>query len=186
MKIAVCKSRVRFDLKTECPRVTYGLFGTNVAKHTCFTLENVTPVMVCVATLGQGPLRQSTKHFGLKTYKSGAFPSKGPNLRCRLSSRPSHQSVGHFRLKAQSVQHFRLKAGPGRPDAPNKPSESHSGHIWRQAAQMLKMRPLRPLLAMSGARAPRCSNRAPEIHSDVESAQLASWRAPQQVTSRRR
>ncbi len=110
--------------------------------------------MVCVATLGQGPLRQSTKHFGLKTYKSGAFPSKGPNLRCRLSSRPSHQSVGHFRLKAQSVRHFRLKAWSGLPDAPNKPSESHSGHIWRQAAQMLKMMPLRPLLAMSWARAP--------------------------------
>ena len=111
----------------------------------------------CLTTLGQGSLRQGTEHFGLKTYKSGAFASKGPNLRCMLSSRPSHQSVGHFRLKAQSVRHFRLKAWSGRPDAPNKPSESHSGHIWRQAAQMLKMRPLRPLLAMSWTRAPRSS-----------------------------
>ena len=84
--------------------------GIYVAKHTFFTIKNVTPLTACGTTLGQVPLRQSTKHLGLKTHKSGGFASKGSNLQCILSSRPSHQSVGHFRLKAQSMRHFRLKA----------------------------------------------------------------------------
>jgi len=35
---------------------------------------------------------------------------------------------------------------------------ARSGHIWRRAAKMLKMNLLRLILAISGARQPKCSN----------------------------
>ncbi len=44
LKVVVGTNPIRFDLKTECPLEPYGPFGTLSAKHTCFTVENATPV----------------------------------------------------------------------------------------------------------------------------------------------
>ncbi len=54
---------------------------------------------------------------------------------------------------------------PGSQNAQNEPPEAHSGHIWHQAAKMLKVSLLRLILAISGARQPKCQNEPPEAHS---------------------
>ena len=90
LKVVVGKTPIRFDLKTECITVSKRLFGTLSAKHTCFTVENATPV----GAVGEGAAPPKHQAFQLKRAKPWAFSSKGPNPRCMTSPRPPHQSVG--------------------------------------------------------------------------------------------
>ena len=94
--------------------------------------------------------RMTLRIQALRVCPAGAFGSYKP-LRAR------QVEPGMLGIDAERSQHhyaFRLKGPIARMYTP---FEARSCHIWSQAAQMLKMIPLKLILAISGARPPRCS-----------------------------
>ncbi len=99
LKVVVGKTPMGFDLKTECRRECKRVFLQN---------RRVLPLKVqrLYGAVGEGAAPPKHQAFQLKRAKPWAFSSKGPNLRCMMSPRPPHQSVVHFRLKAQFLTTF--------------------------------------------------------------------------------